>query len=191
MVVKNRVSAAVAGLFLSAAVAMSPAAAQQPKSVASDSVFILRAGSLGLLQEKLGQMAEKKGSSAAVVAFGRRMATDYAKANQELEAAAKQSAFPAPVMLREHQQVFDRFNRTGRGSFDKKYMAEMVTQQREEVELFQQESAGGRVQSLKQLASKMLPGMEQRLSVATQTATSVGADVTASNSAARDRGATN
>jgi predicted outer membrane protein len=124
------------------------------------------------------------------VAFGKRMAADYSKANEELEAAAKQAAFPAPVLLREHQQVFDRFNRTGRSSFDKKYMAEMVTQQREEVQLFQQESAGGRVVSLKQLASKMLPGMEQRLSVATETATSVGADVTASKSA-REGGATN
>jgi putative membrane protein len=185
MIVKNRVSAAVAGLFLSAALGLSPAAAQQPKAIASDSVFILRAGSLGLLQAKLGQMAEKKGSSSAVVAFGKRNATEYSRTNEELKAAAKQAAFPAPVMLREHQQIFDRLNRTGRSSFDKKYMAEMVTQQREEVQLFQQEAAGGGVLSLRQLASRMLPGMEQRLSVAMQTAASVGADVTASKSASR------
>ena len=49
MVVKNLVSTAVAGLFLSAAGALAPAAAQQPKSLASDSVFIHRAGSAGLL----------------------------------------------------------------------------------------------------------------------------------------------
>jgi predicted outer membrane protein len=115
------------------------------------------------------------------VALGKRMVADYTKANEELAAAAKQAAFPAPVLLRQHQQIFDRFNRMGRGGFDKAYTAEMVKRHREEVQLFRQESEGGRVQSLKALASAMLPGSQQRMTLATQTAASVGADVTASN----------
>jgi len=190
MVVKNLVSAAVTGLFLSAAVGLAPAAAQQPKSLASDSVFIQSASSVGLLQVKLGQLAEKKGTSPAVVEFGKRMETDYSKANEELKAGAKQAAFPAPVLLRQHQQIVDRFNRMGRSSFDKAYMAEMVKHQSEAVRLFQRESADGRVQSLKQLASRMLPEMEQRLSLATQTARSVGVDVTALSAAASEGSAT-
>ena len=181
MVVKNLVAALVTGLFLSAALGSSPAAAQQAKSLASDSVFIQRASSVGLLQVKLGQLAEKKGASPAVVEFGKRMVTDYSKANEELKAAAKEAAFLAPALLRQDQQIFDRFQGKGRSSFDKAYMAEMVEQHREEVRLFQGESAGGRVQSLKQLASRMLPEMEQRLSLATETAGSVGVDVTASS----------
>ena len=191
MVVKNLVAAAVTGLFLSAALGSSPAAAQQAKSLASDSVFIQRASSAGLLQVKLGQLAEKKGTSPAVVEFGRRMVTDYSKANEELKAGAKAAAFPAPALLRQDQQIFDRFQGKGRSSFDKAYMAEMVAQHREEVRLFQGESAGGRVQSLKQLASRMLPEMEQRLSLATETAGSVGVDVTASSAAASEGSATN
>jgi putative membrane protein len=190
MVVKNLVSAAVTGLFLSAAVGLAPAAAQQPKSLASDSVFIQRASSAGLLQVKLGKLAEKKGTSTAVVEFGKRMVTDYSKANEELKAAAKEAAFPAPALLRQDQQIFDRFNGMGRSSFDKLYMAEMVKRHNEEVRLFQRESAGGRVQSLKQLASRMLPDMEQRLSLASQTAGSVGVDVTASTSQASEASAT-
>jgi len=191
MVVKNLVSAAVAGLFLSAAVGLAPAAAQQPKSLASDSVFITRAGSAGLLQVKLGKLAEKKGSSTAVVEFGKQMVTDYSKANEELKPAAKQAGFPAPALLRQDQLIFDRFNGMGRSSFDKNYMAEMVKQHSDEVRLFQGESAGGRVQSLKQLASRMLPQMEQRLSLATETAGSVGVNVTASTSEASEASATN
>jgi putative membrane protein len=190
MVVKNLISASVTGLLLSAAVGLAPAAAQQPKSLASDSVFIQRASSVGLLQVKLGQLAEKKGTSPAVVEFGKRMVTDYSKANEELKAAAKAAGFPAPVLLRQDQQIFGRFNGMGRSSFDKNYMAKMVEQHREEVRLFQRESAGGRVQSLKQLASRMLPEMEQRLSLATQTAGSVGVDVTASSAAASEGSAT-
>jgi putative membrane protein len=190
MVVKNLVAALVTGLFLSAALGSSPAAAQQAKSLASDSVFIQRASSVGLLQVKLGQLAEKKGTSPAVVEFGKRMVTDYSKANEELKAAAKEAAFLAPALLRQDQQIFDRFNGMGRSSFDKAYMAEMVRQHSDEVRLFQQESAGGRVQSLKQLAARMLPEMEQRLSLATQTAGSVGVDVTASTSKANEASGT-
>jgi putative membrane protein len=94
-------------------------------------------------------------------------------------------------LLRQDQQIFDRFNGMGRSSFDKAYMAEMVKQHSEGVQLFQRESTGGRVQSLKQLATRMLPEMEQRLSLATQTAGSVGADVTASSLKASQGSASN
>jgi putative membrane protein len=184
MVVKNLVAALVTGLFLTTIASPAPAAAQQPKSLVSDSIFIQKASSVGLLQVKLGRLAEEKGSSPAVVEFGKRMVADYSKANEELKAAAKAAGFAAPVLLRQDQQTFELFTRTGRSSFDKAYMAEMVEQHREEVRLFQGESAGGQVQSLKQLASRMLPEMEQRLSLATQTAGTVGADVTASSAAA-------
>jgi putative membrane protein len=180
MAVKLLVPAAVAGLLLGAAAGARPVAAQQPASLAADSVFIQTAGSVGLLQVKLGKLAEKKGSSPAVVEFGKRMVSDYSRTNQELATAAKQAAFPAPVLLRQDQQSFDRFSRMGRSSFDKVYMKEMVTQHAEEVRLFQRESESGKVQLLKQVASTMLPDLQQRLSLATQTAGSIGVNVTAS-----------
>jgi len=191
MGVKNLASAAVAGLLLSTVVGATPAAAQQPKSLASDSIFIQRAGSVGLLQVKLAQLAEKKGTSVAVVEFGKRMGTDYSKANEAHKAAAKEAAFAAPVLLRQDQQILDRFKAMGRSSFDKAYMAEMVKQHSEEVQLFERESTGGQVRLLKQLATRMLPEMEQRLSIATQTAGSVGVDVAASSSQSREGSATN
>ena len=184
MMVKLLAHAAVTGLLLSTTVGAAPAAAQQA-GLAADSSFIQMAGSLGLLQLKLGKLAEEKGSSSVVRDFGKRMVADYTKANEELAAGAKQAAYPAPAMLRQHQQVLERFVRTGRSSFDKNYMAEMVTFDRDAVELFKQESEAGRVASLKQLASSMLPTMQQHLTLATQTAGSVGAEVTASTSRAR------
>ena len=191
MVVKNLISATVTGLLLSAAVGAAPAAAQGTRALVSDSIFIQRVSSDGLLQAKLGQVAQKKGKSPSVVEFGKRMEADYTKANEELKTAAKQAAFPAPVLLREDQQTFDRFNRISRSSFDKEYMAETVRHHSEVVRLFQREAEGGRVQSLKQFAARMLPDMQQRLSLATQTAGAVGADVTASSSEGTEGRATN
>jgi putative membrane protein len=113
------------------------------------------------------------------------MVDEYTKANEELAAGAKQAAYPAPVILRQHKQVLDRFLRMGGGSFDKNYMAEMVKQQNQAAQLFKQEAESGRVVSLKQLASRMLPTVQQHLALASQTAGSVGADVTATTSQGR------
>jgi putative membrane protein len=180
------VPAAVTGLLLSAAVGVAPAAAQQNAALATDSIFIQTAASAGLLQAKLGKLAEEKGSSPSVKEFGKRMAADYSKVNEELAAAAKQSAYPRPVLLRDDKKVADRFSGMDRAVFDKAYMTEMLKQHDQQLALFRQESEKGKVVLLKQLASKMLPEMEQRLNLATETARSVGADVTASSS---DRGA--
>jgi putative membrane protein len=140
---------------------------------------------MNALQVKLGKLAQEKGSSDVVRDFGKRMVEDYSKANEELAAGAKQAAFPAPVLLRQHQQVVNRISGMGRSSFDKNYMAEMVNEHDQAVRLFQQESEDGRVASLKQLASRLLPTVQQHQTLATETARSVGVSVTASNSRER------
>jgi putative membrane protein len=184
MVVKFPAPAAVTAFLLSATVGATQAAAQtiaQPAAPASDSAFLQMVSSLALLQAKLGKLAEDKGSSPAVREFGKRMVSDYSKVNEEL-AAAKQAAYPAPVMLRQHRQLYDRFRGTGGSSFDKKYMAEAVNDHSLAVSLYRQESESGRVASLKQLAASMLPRAEEHRTLATETARSVGADVTATAS---------
>jgi putative membrane protein len=189
MVVKFLATAVVTGLLLSVTVGPQKAAAQQAVAqqgaLVNDSSFIQTAASIGLLQEKLGKLAEKKASSPSVKEFGKKMQADYSKANQELASGAKQAAYPAPIILRQHKLILDRFIGMGKGSFDKNYMAEVVKQHDEQVRLFQQESESGKVASLKQMATKMLPEVQQRQSLAMQTAATVGAGVRASTSAER------
>jgi putative membrane protein len=188
MVSKLLAPAAAICLSLGTMAPLTPAAAQtaaQHVALASDSNFLQTVGSLGLLQVKLGKLAQEKGSSDVVRDFGKRMVADYSKANEQLAAGAKQAAYPRPVLLRPHQQIFDRFNTMGRSAFDKSYMAEMVSEHDEAARLFEAEAKDGRVQSLKQLASGMLADVQQHQGLATQTAGSVGADVTTATSQAR------
>jgi putative membrane protein len=179
MFAKYLVSGAVTGLLLSATVGLAPAAAQDT-AILADSGFIRMAGSLGLLQEKLGKLARQKASNETVKDFGKDMEAEYSKVNEELADAAKQAAFPKPVMLREHQQQFDNFYRKGGSSFDKDYLALTVQYQDQEVQLYEQEAKGGRVASLKQLAASKVVAAQQRLSQSKRAAGAVGADVTAS-----------
>ena len=74
MLVRFLAPAALASLVLTAAVGPTQAVAQQ--AMASDSVFIQKAASLGLLQAKLGKLAQEKGSSPSVRDFGKRMVAD-------------------------------------------------------------------------------------------------------------------
>ena len=185
MLGKFLVPTGVAGLLKSVAISVAPVAAQQQATLASDSSFIQMVGSLGPLQAKLGKLAGQKGSSPAVKDFAKRMVTDYETTNKELAAAAKQAAHPSPVLLRQHKQTVEQFDRMSKSSFDKSYMAEVVRHHDEAVALFRQEAEKGRIASLKALAAKMLPAVQQEQGVAVQTAGAVGADVTASTSDAK------
>jgi putative membrane protein len=187
MLAKFLVSGAVTGLLLSATAGIAPAVAQGP-AILADSSFIRTAGSLGLLQQKLGKLAQDRASSEAVKSFGKEMEADYAKLNEELASAAKAAAFPKPVLLREHKQQFDNFYRKSGDSFDKAYMAQAVQYQDEEVRLYEQESKGGRVVSLKQLATGKLATVQQRLAQTKEAAGAVGADVTAASTAEAKQG---
>jgi putative membrane protein len=184
MLVKFLAPAAVTGLILAATVSPAPAAAQQA-ALATDSSFIQTAASFGLLQVKLGRLAAEKGSDSVVRNFGQRMVAEYSKANEEFAAAAKQAAYPAPVLLRQDKLLYEKVSRMGRSSFDKGYMTEMVNDHAEAARLFQQEAERGRVESLKQLAASMLPMVQQQLAVATQAAGSVGADIISAAAQAR------
>jgi putative membrane protein len=181
MRVTHLVSSAIAGLALSAIVGIAPAAAQRATTLASDSTFIQAVSSIGLLQAKLARLAQDKGTSPAVQELGKRLAGDYARTNQELATAAKQAAFPSPTLMRQHQQIFNRFDHMSKSAFDKAYTEQAVSDHNEAVRLYQDEAESGRIASLKQLAANMLPAAQQHLAVATETASAVGADVTASN----------
>ena len=188
MVIKLLAPAALACLSLTTMARLTPAVAQTAElhaALASDSSFIQEAGSLGLLQVKLGKLAQEKASGDVVRDFGKRMVADYTKANGELADGAKQAAYPRPVLLRPHQLVFDRFNGMSRSAFDKSYMAEMVSEHDEVTQLFEREAKDGRIQSLKQLASSMLPAAQAHQALAAETAGSVGATVSATTSQAR------
>jgi putative membrane protein len=184
MVVKFLASALVTGLLLTAKVGAAQTAAPDA-SLGADSSFIATAGSLGLLQVQLGKLAQQKGKSSEVKAFGARMVAEYSKLNEELAAGAKGAAYPAPVILRDHQKTLDLFVNTAGGSFDKKYMAEMVNEHGEAARLYQQESEHGRVTSLKELASRLLPTVQQHQSLARETAGQVGVEVTTTTAEAR------
>jgi putative membrane protein len=181
MSVSQLATAAVAGLLISLAPAAVPTAiAQSEAAPIDDSTFVQKAGSGGLAEVQLGKLAKQKGTNAEVKQFGQRMVTDHTKSNKELAAAAQNVGLTVPTApLPKHQKKADKLSGMSGAEFDKAYMSAMVKDHAKQLELFQQEAASGKAESLRQLATKTVPVLEQHLTLAREVAAKVGADTTA------------
>ena len=51
-------------------------------------------------------MAQRKAGSPAVGEFGQKMEAHYAQLNEELAAGCQGGSHPAPVVIRQHKQVY-------------------------------------------------------------------------------------
>jgi predicted outer membrane protein len=76
--------------------------------------FVETAAQDGLTEMKLGALAQQKGKSADVRAFGARMVTDHGKANEELQAIAKPKGLKVPAALdAKHRAMVEELIRNG------------------------------------------------------------------------------
>src|SRR5690242_17272429 len=87
------------------------APAQSPRGALSDAdhKFVMEALEGGQMEVELGKLAEQKASSDAVKQFGQRMATDHARAGQELAQLAAGKGVEVPTQpARKTQMEKDR-----------------------------------------------------------------------------------
>lgn len=136
----------------------------------SDADWAVDAASGGMLEVQLGELAQKNGVSQGVKDFGKMMATDHSKANEELKsiAAAKNITLPA-MMGNDDQKTYDDLAKKTGTDFDKAYMSEMVDDHESDVKEFKKEASDGKDAELKAFAAKMVPTLEQHLQMAKST----------------------
>jgi putative membrane protein len=128
--------------------------------------FMLTAASGGMLEVTLGQMAQEKGSSADVKAFGQKMIEDHGKANAELKTLAASKNVTLPVKpLAEHQKHIDEMSKLSGADFDKHYMSMMVTDHQKDVAEFEKASKM-EDPDVKGFATKTLPVLKSHLEMA-------------------------
>ena len=92
------IGAVVAGILPCAAMA-------ETDRSTGDQAFVNDAARGGEMEVKLGQLAEKNGSSAAVKEFGSRMVKDHTRLNAELSATAKSVGLTVPDKISTEQQA--------------------------------------------------------------------------------------
>jgi len=136
----------------------------------ADHNFVNEAAVGGMAEVELGNLAKEKASSPDVKSFGDRMATDHAKANDELKSWAEQKNVTLPSELdAKHKATRDRLAKLSGDAFDKAYMKEMVADHTHDVAAFKRESTAAKDPDLKAWAGKTLPTLEDHMKEAKAT----------------------
>jgi putative membrane protein len=152
----------------------SKAARADSKMARGDQKFMKEAAGDGMAEVQLGQLAEQRAASDSVKQFGKRMATDHAKAGDELKQLASQKGVELPTALdRGHQRLYDRLSKLTGADFDRAYMKEMVKDHDKDVKAFQKEADAGKDSDVKAWAAKTLPALKEHQDQAKQVMASV------------------
>jgi putative membrane protein len=142
----------------------------------TDGKFAAEAASGGMAEVKLGQLAEQKGSSASVKAFGQKMVTDHTKAGEELKKVAQEEGMTLPDGIsKADQMTYDRLAKLNGAQFDAAYAQAMLKDHQADVAAFEKQASSGSNAALKQFASRTLPTLKEHLKMAEELSQSTSA----------------
>jgi putative membrane protein len=130
----------------------------------SDSSFYKDAAEGGISEVQLGQLAQQKGTNAAVKDFGAMMVKDHSAANQKLKALASsmQVALPdSPSLMQKASMA--KLELLSGDSFDKSYIKAMIADHKTDIKEFQQEVSDGKDPEAKAFAAATLPTLKMHL----------------------------
>lgn len=115
----------------------------------------------GLLEVKLGQLAQANASNADVKKHAAMMVDDHTKANEELKTVAAKKNIALPTTLTEKQQkMYDKLAKLQGKEFDKHYSKCMVKDHKKAVCVFKKQSKKGKDSDLKSWSAAKLPTIE-------------------------------
>ena len=164
-----------------AAVAQQPATQQRDsmkssegKLPAGDQKFITKVAQDGKAEVELGRLASEKGSAPSVKQFGERMATDHAKAGEELAQLAQQKGVSLPAeMDSAHKNLHARLSKLSGAAFDREYAQAMVRDHDKDVKEFDRHAKTAKDGDVKAFATKTLPVLREHQQQAHQLEASV------------------
>jgi len=158
----------IAVLFAGCACGMF-AYAQAANVSAADRRFMDKAAQGGIAEVQLGHLAEQKASSQAVKDFGKRMATDHSKVNDQLKNMASSDGVALPTSMdAKDQALYNKLSGLSGPAFDRDYMRAMLKDHKADIADFQKESQMAHSQGVRTFASDTLPTLEEHLHLAQQ-----------------------
>lgn len=159
--------AAVAALGMLAVMAYAAQDQKQGQLSKEDRSFVMDAAQGGMKEVQMGKLAQEKGQSEGVKAFGKRLEADHSKANEQLKAIADSNGVKLPASMdKKHQAVVDKFSKMKGEDFDRSFAKNMVDDHKEDLSKFRKEAQKGQNSELKQFASQTVPTLEEHLKMA-------------------------
>lgn len=126
-----------------------------------DKKFAAEAAQGGLMEVKLGELAQANASSPKVKELGNHMINDHSKANDELKMLATTKNIPLPTTMSDKgQKTYNKLAKKQGVEFDKAYTKCMVKDHKKDIGEFKKEEKNTSDQELKAWVSKTLPTLE-------------------------------
>lgn len=158
------ISVSVIGFLL---VTVMSAYAAHAKLAPKDMKFMHNAAIGGLLEVRLGKLAERKAESKDVKDFGARMAAEHGKANGELRRIAKRKGVTLPAKLDpKDRKIVYRLSKLSGARFDRAYISEVVKAHRHDEAAFKWAAHNVKDADVKNFAANTLPVVEDHLKMA-------------------------
>jgi putative membrane protein len=159
----NWLLAAVAVCSINAASAADTA----PGLTAGERIFAERMAEGGLMEVKLGELAQQKAANQAVKDFGARMVKDHSQANEELKALATAKGVQLPTDLgKDSKAMFTKISSKTGDAFDKDYMQHMLVDHRKDLVMLKIKHSDADLQAWQ---NKTLSVVEEHFKIAQDT----------------------
>jgi putative membrane protein len=132
-----------------------------------DVKFAMDAADGGMMEVRMGELAQTNGSSPEIKAFGKSMVVDHGKANEELKAlaATKNISLPADMSEDMREKCDDLAKKKGH-DFDKAYADLMVDDHKDDIDKFEKEAEKGKDPEIKAWAAEKLATLRHHLQMA-------------------------
>jgi putative membrane protein len=136
-------------------------------AAAGDAIFVNEARSAGLMEVRMGRLAEQQALAMDVRAFGQHMVTDHTELNEKLDTIALKEGLKTPVTSdpKDNEALADLAKQHG-AAFDHAYVQGQIADHQSAVALYQREAASGSDPALKKFATDALPTLRQHLEMA-------------------------
>lgn len=151
--------------WMLAALACSPMLAAAATG-SPDEAFYKSAAEGGLAEVEQGKLAQQKGQSPEVKAFGAKMVQDHSAANEKLGAVARSKGINLPASPSIGQMAtLEKLKLLSGDSFDKSYIKGMVQDHKQDITDFEKEAQNGKDADARAFAQATLPTLKKHLSM--------------------------
>jgi putative membrane protein len=135
--------------------------------IEDDTKFAVDAAAGGMMEVKMGTLAQANGMAADVKSFGKMMVDDHNAANEELKALAAKKNISLPTTLSEkHQKDYDDMAAKKGKDFDEAYMDYMISDHKDDIDEFKEEANDGHDPDMKAWAAGKVATLEHHLDMA-------------------------
>jgi putative membrane protein len=160
-----------------------PSAAAADPNVRADNKFIREVTADNMLEESLGQLAERKAENSEVRQFAQRMVADHNKLqNDWMNMASRNGVAFKAGFGKNHRKKLDQLQKLSGKDFDRAYMTLMIQNHKDYVDYFRKEGRAANSAPVRNLVSAGLPMLEQHWNTAKQIGVKVGANPNAVSS---------